>query len=584
MAQINADDLPSSVHDAIWRLFATVEGRYGAVFVSHALAYLTCSRGGLSGVEMEDVLSCDDEVLNEVYRYHDPPLRGTIRIPSLMWARVTEDLREYLAERQLDGKAVLSWYHRQFWESAEERYLGSSERFEAFNHQLAEIYAQETGLRRTITLRQRGGLVIEDADRNITQQPLTPANLRKLKCLPYHLLRGRAADELKNRCLVNFRWLLTWLRAEGVNSVLNEYQLMAEDEILAKDSDVDLVHGFLRLCYDSLYYDPELFAYHVTERIPADCRSSALRRFVSESVEHIRNSASPRMLPTHCMDFPGITGPLRSAVMVGQDGILSDDGSKVVCTWTGAATSDLRIHVLSLSTFEVLASVPLERPSPVAMSRDSQYFVFMSGSSVRVCEADTGDIHRDIEHWTDSVDNAVTPRCLAVSHDGRYVAAGVRQPGRPNTDHPRTCSVVTLFSLSDPDRAVGERTVAGRKAVAGVEFTCDDQRLLAISISYITTLSVPDLDLLHQLHVDPTRLAASTLFTVPKSSLVVLGGSVRGGAKSLMFNTDDFSSRWSPLASAAETSSDDDDAELIPFGAAYNCNPKMLVLGTRIKV
>ena len=65
--------------------------------------------------------------------------------------------------------------------------------------------------------------------------------------------------------------MLTWLQAEGVNTVLNEYRLMMLEhpEILAKDSDVDMVFGFLRLCYDSLYYDPELFAYHVSERIPA---------------------------------------------------------------------------------------------------------------------------------------------------------------------------------------------------------------------------------------------------------------------------------------------------------------------------
>jgi len=277
--EIHAEDLPASIHDAISRLFAAVEGRYGAVFVSHAITYLTCSRGGLSGIEMEDVLSCDDQVLDEVYRYHDPPLHSTVRIPSLMWARVTEDLREYLAERQVDGKTVLAWYHRQFWETAEKRYLDSVERVTWFHRQLAEIYGQETGLRRTITLQQRRGIVLENADRKVTPQPLTPTNLRKLKCLPYHVVRGGAADQLKDGCLVNFRWLLTWLRAEGVNTVLNEYRLMAQDEILEKDSDVELVGEFLQLCYDSLYYDPELFAYHVSERIPATGQSYAVSRF-----------------------------------------------------------------------------------------------------------------------------------------------------------------------------------------------------------------------------------------------------------------------------------------------------------------
>jgi len=583
--EIHAEDLPESIHDAISRLFAAVEGRYGSVFVSHAITYLTCSRGGLSGIEMEDVLSCDDQVLDEVYRYHDPPLRGTVRIPSLMWARVTEDLREYLAERRVDGKTVLTWYHRQFWETAERQYLGSADQLVSFHRQLAEIYSQETGLRRTITLQQRRGITLKDADRKVTPQPLTATNLRKLKCLPYHLLRGRAADELKDRCLVNFRWLLTWLHAEGINAVLNEYRLMAEDEILEKDLDVELVCEFLQLCYDSLYYDPELFAYHVSERIPPAWQSDAVSRFVSEAAEHIRTSSAPRMLPTHSMKFPSITGPLRSAVMVGQDGRLSDDGSKVVCTWTGAFTSDLRIQVLSLSTFEVLASVPLARPSPVVMTRDSQYFIFVSGRSVCVCESDTGDIYRELKHWIVTADNLVTPRCLAVSHDGRHLAAGIRLAGRPDSDQPRTCSIITLFSLPHLEEAVKEQTITGRKVIASIIFTSDDSRLIALSINCVTVLTVPYLEVLHQFHVDSPRLFASTLFIVPESPLIVLGASVRGGSKALLFNTQDFSSQWSPLASASEADSDvADDVELIPFGVAYSSDPQTLMLGTRIKV
>ena len=70
---------------------------------------------------MEDALSCDDKVLVEVYQYHDPPLEGMIRIPPLLWARLQNALKEYLADRQVDGKVVQAWYHRQFWEAAEQR-------------------------------------------------------------------------------------------------------------------------------------------------------------------------------------------------------------------------------------------------------------------------------------------------------------------------------------------------------------------------------------------------------------------------------------------------------------------------------
>jgi len=51
------------------------------------------------------------------------------------------------------------------------------------------------------------------------------------------------------------------------------------------------------------------------------------------------------------------------------------------------------------------------RPSPVVMTRDSQYFIYVGGpgpASVYVCEAGTGDIYHELRHWTDAADNQVT--------------------------------------------------------------------------------------------------------------------------------------------------------------------------------
>jgi len=68
--------------------------------------------------ELEDILSCDDEVLNDVYEWWVPPVR---RLPPLLWVRIQADLGPYLVERGLKGGTpVLSWYHRQFREAAEE--------------------------------------------------------------------------------------------------------------------------------------------------------------------------------------------------------------------------------------------------------------------------------------------------------------------------------------------------------------------------------------------------------------------------------------------------------------------------------
>ncbi len=69
-------------------------------------------RSGLTQQELEDVLSLDDEVLDEIYQYHLPPNPSAIRIPTLLWARLKYELQEYMVDRQADGKTVSVLYHR----------------------------------------------------------------------------------------------------------------------------------------------------------------------------------------------------------------------------------------------------------------------------------------------------------------------------------------------------------------------------------------------------------------------------------------------------------------------------------------
>ena len=50
--------------------------------MSHALAYVTAAKSGVSETELEDLISLDDKVLDDIYQYHLPPVR---RIPPLLW-------------------------------------------------------------------------------------------------------------------------------------------------------------------------------------------------------------------------------------------------------------------------------------------------------------------------------------------------------------------------------------------------------------------------------------------------------------------------------------------------------------------
>ena len=85
------------------------------VQVQRAFGYLSAAKNGLTELEMEDLLSLDDDVLNDVFEYHVPPIR---RLPSILWARIRADIHEYIVDREADGARVMAWYHRQFIELA----------------------------------------------------------------------------------------------------------------------------------------------------------------------------------------------------------------------------------------------------------------------------------------------------------------------------------------------------------------------------------------------------------------------------------------------------------------------------------
>jgi DNA replication protein DnaC len=120
---VSGVSLGASVKEAIGFLFDRLERKHGRILVAHALGYMTAARNGLTENELEDILSLDDDVIDDVYQYWDPPVEGVVRLPNLLWARVRHDVNEFLVERQADKKTIVTWYHRQFWESAGSRYL-----------------------------------------------------------------------------------------------------------------------------------------------------------------------------------------------------------------------------------------------------------------------------------------------------------------------------------------------------------------------------------------------------------------------------------------------------------------------------
>ncbi len=233
--------------------FGRLEKKHGQMFTSRALTYITASRNGLGEIEMEDLLSLDDDVLTDVFQYHIPPVR---RIPPILWVRLRQELAGYLVTREADGVGVNYWYHRQFIQAAQNRFLGLPEINKKIHHLLADFFSgtwhgkpkpfkYTTFQMKKLKLSSSEG----EADRKVSSQPdkyeiqnsrgttsesnddFIRYNIRKFNNLPYHLYHSGRQDELKKRYICDYRWLYTKLKATSVHAILEDVNLIGDDEM-----------------------------------------------------------------------------------------------------------------------------------------------------------------------------------------------------------------------------------------------------------------------------------------------------------------------------------------------------------------
>lgn len=299
--------LPATVRAAITFLFEELERKYGELLVSHALGYLTAGRQGLTDSELRDVLSCDDEVLDVVYQYWDPPEETVIRIPSSVLKRIRYDIKEFLTQRQAGGKTVHGWYHRQFIEAAFDRYLCEPSAFSARHKLLSDMYLDVycEGKINPVELSLRGK-VFPNADRQVAPQPLEfdedLFNLRKLQELPYHLYCCKDSERLCADVIYDYEWLFAKLRSCSFIELIADLELTDVDCSVLKDS--------LLMSRSSIQSNPNSLAGQLVARI-GDRRdhSHFLDLLLGECEQWMATSSQPLFVPrSSFLKPPG--GPL----------------------------------------------------------------------------------------------------------------------------------------------------------------------------------------------------------------------------------------------------------------------------------
>ncbi|XP_053618962.1 NACHT and WD repeat domain-containing protein 2 [Plodia interpunctella] len=315
--------LASTVMDSIMMLFERIEKQHGRLLVFHALAYITAARSGLSETELEDLISLDDKVLDDVYQYHLPPVR---RIPPLLWTRIRNDLPNYLSEREADGVSVMNWYHRQFRDTARERYFKNMNMAMYFHSMIADYYLGIWGggtpkpFKYTEIQRHRFNLADKEgiADRKVPLQPLvfTSAdgatkryNLRKFGELPFHLVRSKRFTDLYAEVLFNYEWLHAKLNCCPLQAVLADF----EDAKLHVNKDavreLMLVADALRLGGAILGTYSDMLAPQLVGRLlPEAPHNPAVASLLKQCHDKGKNHCA--LLPSHhCLHTPG--GPLK---------------------------------------------------------------------------------------------------------------------------------------------------------------------------------------------------------------------------------------------------------------------------------
>ncbi|KAK6631349.1 hypothetical protein RUM44_005875 [Polyplax serrata] len=316
--------LAATVMDSIMMLFERIEKQHGRILVFHALAYITAAKSGLSESELEDLISLDDRVLDDVYQYHLPPVR---RIPPLLWTRIRNDLPNYLSEREADGVSVMNWYHRQFRDTAKERYFKNMNMALYFHSSIADYYLGIWGggnpkpFKYTEIQRHRFNLTDKEgsADRKVPIQPLvfyskdgkvSRYNLRKFNELPFHMVRARRFTDLYKHVLFNYEWLHAKLSSCPLQAVLSDFEDACshiDDREAVRE--LMLLADALRLGGAILSVYPDMLAPQLIGRLlPESDTNSNIKMLLNEC--DLKGLNQCALLPLyHCLHTPG--GPLK---------------------------------------------------------------------------------------------------------------------------------------------------------------------------------------------------------------------------------------------------------------------------------
>ncbi|XP_013379764.1 NACHT domain- and WD repeat-containing protein 1-like [Lingula anatina] len=382
-----------------------LELKHGSQLIKNVVSYITLSGLGVTEQELHDLLSCNDEVMQEVYElYAAPPLEGVVHFPSVLMVRLLHDIEAYLIYREADGHDIIGWSHQLLVENLSKVYGliypgilqdeidETSVDFTLNIHEdFVQLYKAEATVKKTITIQDK---TIPDARRLTVPRPLNAKNLRKLRKLPFHmrvLIPANESGRIKEEILCNFQWLLTKFKGTSVKEVLSDFEsvlgimkyleTMSVDETQPKMSareDVEMIYSSLKAAMQALKLNPENLAAEILGRATAEAQEHPyIGLLMKGAAQWVEAANTPLIIPV-CPCFPYKNNSGLQGLMVGPSVFIGVTGvqDNLAVTYNYSEGVELR----SLDTGEALSVFPAplhgvfaDNPlANVALSEDGQ--------------------------------------------------------------------------------------------------------------------------------------------------------------------------------------------------------------------
>lgn len=257
-----------------------LERQHPPWLVRFFLSYLASSRFGLSLLEMQDILSLDNFVVNEAK--FDSKGCPAFRLPLQFLLTLLRSLEPYLQTVQLDDRLLYTFRHEALRAGVLEHYQLGKE-FGAHIHQALSDFWQGRygGEGRSKPLFDKmmdndDGLTI-NIDRQAPAQPYYWAkdihageitcNARKLVELPLQLLRAEKMGDLFKLALFSYEYIYAKLLLSSVNDLIAEIYFVRQAYEVKTNQELDILISLVRLLQGTLEKNPDLLGPELVGRL-----------------------------------------------------------------------------------------------------------------------------------------------------------------------------------------------------------------------------------------------------------------------------------------------------------------------------